>query len=340
MNPYRLFPLLLLLLLPSTTSSRHGLVHIPLRAAPSRSPESFIEYPAELLATSPSSSTFPASSFPASLSILNFKNMQYSAVIGVGTPPRSFRVLFDTGSSNTWVYSAECQTAACAAHAQYDHSESSTYDADDARVRVRYGSGSISGYLSSDTVTLGSLRLMSQTFIEVVSERGSALDVGHIDGIVGLAFPSMAAGGRAPLFDNMLLEVRCGWWWVPRGVVVQRCCCGVVASVGAAAGVRASCRGGVVVLCGCVLCCVVWSVFVQLDGRSVRYRKIRALLRSSQLSGSGNCIESAAFRSRLCLWCWLVAHKTRPGVSSILFAWLVVVMLVLGVVIVLCCYRM
>ena len=272
MNPYRLFPLLLLLLLPSTTSSRHGLVHIPLRAAPSRSPESFIEYPAELLATSPSSSTFPASSFPASLSILNFKNMQYSAVIGVGTPPRSFRVLFDTGSSNTWVYSAECQTAACAAHAQYDHSESSTYDADDARVRVRYGSGSISGYLSSDTVTLGSLRLMSQTFIEVVSERGSALDVGHIDGIVGLAFPSMAAGGRAPLFDNMLLEVRCGWWWVPRGVVVQRCCCGVVASVGAAAGVRASCRGGVYVvwLCDCVLCCVVWCgqcLFNLMGGR-------------------------------------------------------------------------
>ena len=209
--------LLLLLLLPSTTSSLHGLVHIPLRATPSRSPVSFIEYPAELLATSPSSTaTFPAfsfSSFPAALSILNFKNMQYSAVIGVGTPPRSFRVLFDTGSSNTWVYSAECQTAACAAHAQYDHLESSTYDdADDAaRVRVRYGSGSISGYLSSDTMTLGSLRLMSQTFIEVVSERGSAFDVGHIDGIVGLAFPSMAAGGRAPLFDNMLLEVRCGW---------------------------------------------------------------------------------------------------------------------------------
>ena len=135
----------------------------------------------------------------------NFKNTQYSGEVGVGTPPQSMRVIFDTGSANFWVYTRDCKSLACQLHSTYDHRLSSTYHRDGTPLRIRYGSGSVGGRLAQDTLRLGNLEpLPNQTLGEVVNETGKAFVYGKFDGILGMAFAAIAAPGTTPVFDHLL----------------------------------------------------------------------------------------------------------------------------------------
>jgi len=119
-------------------------------------------------------------------------------------PPQSVPVIFDTGSGNLWVTSSLCKSFACASHPSYNRSESSDFKKIGLGVSVTFGTGRIKGQINQDTFTLGNIKISNQKFGEILREDGSVFQAGKFSGILGLAYPKMAAYGIVPVFDNII----------------------------------------------------------------------------------------------------------------------------------------
>ncbi|KAM8795711.1 gastricsin [Eudromia elegans] len=138
--------------------------------------------------------------------LANSLDMSYFGEISIGTPPQSFLVLFDTGSSNLWVPSVYCQSESCTSHTMFNPSESSTYSTQDQYFSIQYGSGSLSGIFGYDTVTIQSLSITNQEFGLSETEPGTNFLYAEFDGILGMAYPSLSAGGATTVMQGLLQE--------------------------------------------------------------------------------------------------------------------------------------
>jgi len=136
--------------------------------------------------------------------VTNFANAQYFSDITIGNPPQTFKVVMDTGSSNLWVPSSECTSIACYLHKKYDHESSSSYKKNQSTFEIQYGSGSVSGYISTDQVGMGDLIIKNQLFAEVTSQSGLAFAFGRFDGILGLGYDSISVNHIPPPFYSMI----------------------------------------------------------------------------------------------------------------------------------------
>ncbi|KAG5637376.1 hypothetical protein H0H81_004801, partial [Sphagnurus paluster] len=115
-----------------------------------------------------------------------------------------FKVILDTGSSNLWVPSVKCTSIACFLHTKYDSSASSTHKANGSEFSIQYGSGSMEGFVSQDTLTIGGLSIPGQDFAEATKEPGLAFAFGKFDGILGLGYDTIAVNHITPPFYHMV----------------------------------------------------------------------------------------------------------------------------------------
>lgn len=141
--------------------------------------------------------------------IKDYANAQYYGSIFLGSPPKEFQVIFDTGSSNLWVPKVGCTHCGnfIFQKHKYDHDKSSTYIADGADFEIMYGSGSVSGFFSKEDVTLADDLIVSkQRFAEIqdAGGLGMAYTLGKFDGILGLGFTSISIDNTPTVFQNAI----------------------------------------------------------------------------------------------------------------------------------------
>ncbi|XP_030078235.1 pepsin A-4 [Microcaecilia unicolor] len=151
----------------------------------------------------PATKYFPTLAQVSSQPLENYMDIEYFGTIGIGTPPQSFTVIFDTGSSNLWVPSVYCSSQACSNHNKFNPQQSSTFRSTSTSVSIAYGTGSMTGVLGYDTVQVGGIADTNQIFGLSETEPGSFLYYSPFDGILGLAYPNIASSGATPVFDNM-----------------------------------------------------------------------------------------------------------------------------------------
>ncbi|XP_001370755.4 renin-like isoform X1 [Monodelphis domestica] len=142
-----------------------------------------------------------------SLGLYNFVDNQYYGEISIGSPPQTFKVIFDTGSSDFWVPSSHCDPvdSICEFHNQYDASISSTYRPNGSEFFIEYESGWVEGFLSQDTLTIGGIK-MTQAFVEATEFSVIPFGLAWFDGILGLGYSEQSVSRITPVFDNIMTQ--------------------------------------------------------------------------------------------------------------------------------------
>ncbi|NXB53744.1 PEPC protein, partial [Leucopsar rothschildi] len=133
-----------------------------------------------------------------------FSQSSYFGEISIGEPPQKFLVLFDTGSSNLWVPSMDCKSPACFNHAKFQPSDSATFTSSGQSHTVSYGSGSVTIVMGCDTLRIQSVTVTQQEFGLSQEEPTQPFYFADFDGILGMAYPSLAVGGMATALEGML----------------------------------------------------------------------------------------------------------------------------------------
>jgi len=128
---------------------------------------------------------------------------QYYGNVDIGTPAQTFKVIFDTGSSNLWVPSSQCKSIACILHKRSDHTKSTSYTVNGTQFEIQYGSGSMAGFWSYDAVNIGGLTANNAVVGEATKLNGLSFSVSKFDGILGMGWPAISVDNVTPIFMEL-----------------------------------------------------------------------------------------------------------------------------------------
>ena len=111
--------------------------------------------------------------------------------MGIGTPPQSFKVIFDTGSADLWVRSVDCKSLNCLDKPAFNSFASSSFiSLEDRSGSVTYYDGfNINGNYGKDSVDLENNLLLENVCFILASEISNHTI--EMDGIVGLDLDSI-----------------------------------------------------------------------------------------------------------------------------------------------------
>ncbi|TNY22098.1 acid protease, partial [Rhodotorula diobovata] len=116
----------------------------------------------------------------------------------IGSPPQEFTIDFDTGSADFWV-----PGKGVTGFSTFDATASSTAKNTSDRFSISYGDGStVSGPVYTDTVTVAGLSAENQHF-SPVTDMGTDFGDTTVDGLMGLAFPTISNLGEKPFFQTL-----------------------------------------------------------------------------------------------------------------------------------------
>lgn len=144
----------------------------------------------------------------------------YYGTIYVGTPPKPFTVVFDTGSGHVILPSVDCETQQCMVHSRYDRHESSTSmriqnsgqelqrGERHRNMTIEFGTGEVVGPIIRDNICTheyqasldeddnadegDTLGCVSMGFVSAMSMSEKPFGLFHFDGIVGLGLEGLS----------------------------------------------------------------------------------------------------------------------------------------------------
>ncbi|KAF8893589.1 aspartic peptidase domain-containing protein [Infundibulicybe gibba] len=138
----------------------------------------------------------------SNMAIVNQKqDSSYYGTVSIGTPPQTFSVILDTGSSDLWVTDNTCKTCDSSL-SLFNPSSSSTFKSGGQQTTIRYGSGEVAGQVSSDSVTMGGFTINPQTFLSVDQTSQDLVD-DPVSGIMGLAFNGISSTHSTPFWQAL-----------------------------------------------------------------------------------------------------------------------------------------
>jgi hypothetical protein len=127
----------------------------------------------------------------------------YLSPVVMGSQKQSMNVVYDTGSSDLWVFTTECPGCSSKSNI-FNPSLSSTYIKGTTPFSITYGDGSnAKGHNGSDIISIGGATFRQG--IDITTSVSSNLLSATLDGILGLGFSALMAvrGTFPPLYPSL-----------------------------------------------------------------------------------------------------------------------------------------